>query len=224
MKYSSHLKVMTTSGPQFGRMLRIFAFLSLALVLGGCLFRPSVKTQTFAFSAPLLVATNNASNGCVLSIRRLQIDPPFDGRSLVYRTGDFSYQRDPYAEFLSPPAQELAASISGILGEDGRFKAVVGMGSAAKSDTLVEIDISQLYGDLRKPGSPYAVLAMQVIFVKAMNGLPGEVILERSYSRRIPVESATATDFMKGWNQALVEILGEVASDFRSRENLQTGS
>jgi ABC-type transport auxiliary lipoprotein component len=178
-----------------------------------------MKTQTFAFSIPLPTGTNNASEGHVLSIRALQIAPPFDGRSLVYRTGDFSFERDPYAEFLSSPSEELAFSISGRLVADGCFSAVVEMGSAVKPDTMVEINISQLYGDIRNPTSPFAVLAVQVIFVEATNDLPGKVILQRSYSRRIPVESATAAAFMKGWNQALVEIFAEVKADLRSRES-----
>lgn len=213
---------MTTSVPLSRRMPVIFVFLFLAMVVAGCLYRPSMKTQTFAFGAPLLAATNSAPGGRVLGIRTLQIAPPFDDRSLVYRTGDFSYERDPYAAFLSAPAEELAASISGLLKADGCFSAVVGVGSAATPDTLVEIDISELYGDIRRPASPCAVLAMQVIFVKARNGLPGGVILERTYSRRIPVKAATAPAFMKGWNEALDEILAEVTSDFQSRENLQT--
>jgi cholesterol transport system auxiliary component len=215
---------MTTSAARFRWTPGILGLLSAMFVLGGCLVRPSMKTQTFAFSAPLLVTTNSVPHGRVLGIRSLQVAPPFDERSLVYRTGDYSYEPDPYAQFLSPPSQELAATVSGILSADGYFAAVDGMGSAVTPDVLVEINISQLYGDIRKPGSPYAVLAMQVIFVKAKNGLPGRVILERCYSRRLPVKSATPGAFMEGWNQALVEIFAEVASDFRNRENLQTDS
>jgi len=58
-----------------------------------------------------------------------------------------------------------------------------------------------------------------VIFVKATNDLPDQVILQRSYSRRIPVKSATAAAFMGGWNEALVEIFAEVKADLRRREN-----
>lgn len=217
MKDSSHISAIAASALQF-RMTSLLGLLSLAFVLGGCLTRPSIKTQTFAFTVPLTVATNGAPKGHVLSIRTLQIAPPFDGRSLVYRTGDFSYERDPYAEFLSSPAEELVHSISGILSAERCFSAVVGMGSAVTPDILAEMNISQLYGDIRVPGSPCAVLAMQVIFVKAKNGMPDKVILQRSYSRRIPVKSATAAAFMKGWNKALVEICAEAASDFRNRE------
>jgi cholesterol transport system auxiliary component len=194
------------------------ALLALAFMLSGCLSRAPMKKETFAFSAPTMAVTNAVMGSHVLSIRTLQIDPPFNGRPLVFRTGDFSYERDPYAEFLSSPADGLVVPITLMLRNDGCFSAVVKTGSVARPDTLVEISINQLYGDIRKPGSPNAVLAMQVIFVDATNGLPGKVIFQKNYSRRIPMKSATPAALMEGWNQALVEIFADVASDLRSRE------
>jgi ABC-type uncharacterized transport system auxiliary subunit len=101
------------------------------------------------------------------------------------------------------------------LGADGNFAAVVKAGSAVKPDTLLEINISQLYGDIRTPANPCAVLAMRVTFIHATNGLPGRVILQRNYSRRIPIKSATPAALLEGWNQALAEIFAEVVSDLR---------
>ena len=90
----------------------------------------------------------------MLEIRTLQIAPPFDGRPLIYRTGEFSYQRDPYAGFLGLPAEGLVGPISEMLRRDGGFSEVVQPGSAVRPDTMVEITIYQLYGDIRKPEVP----------------------------------------------------------------------
>ena len=192
--------------------------LAFALTLSGCLSRAPMKKETLAFSVSAMTTKKGATGTHVLSIKTLQIDPPFNGRSLIYRTGEFSYERDPYAEFLGTPADELVAPITQMLRDDGGFSAVVKTGSAAKPDTMVEININQLYGDIRRPGSPEAVLAMQVIFMNATNGLPGKVIFQQNYSRRIPMKSATPSALMEGWNQALVEIFADMASDLRSRE------
>jgi ABC-type uncharacterized transport system auxiliary subunit len=194
------------------------AFLVFAFTFSGCLSRSPMKIETFAFSAPTMTGTNSTESGHVLSIRALQIDPPFDGRSLVYRTGEFSFERNPYAEFLGPPADGLVATTTEFLRNNGCFSAVVKTGSAAKPDTLAEININQLYGDIRKPGNPTAVLAMQVIFMNATNGLPGKVIFQKNYSRRIPMKSTAPAALMEGWNQAMAEIFADVASDLRSRE------
>lgn len=192
--------------------------LGFALTLGGCLSRAPMKKETLAFNAPIITATNGAIGSRVLSVRTLQIDPPFNGRTLVYRTGEFSYERDPYAEFLGPPADGLTTLITEKLRNDGCFKAVVKTGSAALPDTIVEININELYGDIRKSGSPEAVLAMQVIFMNATNGLPGKVIFQQNYSRRIPMKATTPAALMEGWNQALNEIFDDVASDLRNGE------
>src|SRR5271163_889849 len=79
-----------------------FATFLLVCICGltGCISRPALNKQTFAFSAPAISATNVVAINRVLGIRNLQIATPFEGRSLVYRTGEFSYVRDPYAEFL----------------------------------------------------------------------------------------------------------------------------
>lgn len=198
---------------------RIFGSLLLAFTLSfcGCLSRPALNEQTFAFSTPALLTINGPASHRVLGIKSLQIAPPFDGRLFVYRTGEFSYERDPYAGFLCLPAEQLVAPISEIFRKNGRFSDVVTAGSATQPDVSVDITITQLYGDIRKPKTPFAVLAMRVTFLEVTNGLPGEVILQRNYARRIPMASTAPAELMAGWNRALVQILGEVASDYRSQ-------
>ena len=194
-------------------------FPAVALVFSGCLSRPPMNKQTFAFNAPVTSGTNEMANSHVLGIKSLQVAPLFNDRSLVYRTGEFLYQRDPYAEFLGPPAEVLFTPVSEMLRNDGGFSAVVRAGDAVKPDIMVEINVSQLYGDIRDAKSPSAVLSMQVIFMEATNGMCGRVIFQKDYSRQIPVKAASAAALMEGWNQALTEIIAEAASDFRSREN-----
>lgn len=187
-----------------------------AFTLSGCLSKPSLNKQTFVFTAP--VSTNDVSGTHVLGIKSLRISPPFDGRALIYRTGEFTYQRDPYAEFLSRPAELLIAPVSQMLQGQGCFSAVVEPSGAMKPDTLVQIHISELYGDIRKPGNPGAVLSMNVLFIEATNGMPGRVILQKNESRWIPMKSAAPTALMEGWNRALVEIFADVVSDFHQKE------
>jgi len=211
---------MKTSQIQHRLASRIFSALFLASVFGlaGCISRPVLNKQTFTFNAPAISATNVVAGGHVLGIRKLQIAAPFDDRSFVYRTGEFSYVRDPYAGFLESPTDALLAPMRGWLRDSGSFNAVVEAGSALKPDTLVEINVSQLFGDFRLSEHPAAAITMQFVFFDAPNGIPGKVILQQAYSRSIPLSAPTAAALMKGWNQALTEILAEVSSDFRRSE------
>lgn len=188
-------------------------FILIAFALSGCLSRAPLKKETLAFS-PNLSHTNETTSGGVLAIRSLQVTPPFEGLALVYRTGEFAYDQDPYALFLNSPAALLVPAISDILVNNGCFRAVVQMGSAVKPDTLAEINVTQLYGDIREPGKPSAVLAMHVVLMDATNGMAGKVILQKNYSSQIPIKSTSPTALMEGWNQALMKILAEVQSDF----------
>ncbi len=125
-------------------------------------------------SPPPRPAPKPASGSRVLGIRSLQVAAPFEGRSFVYRTGEFSYDRDPYAEFMVPPADELVAPMCDWMRGTGLFSAVEETGSALKANTLVEIHVTQLYGDFRPGESATAVLTMRFEFFDAANGVRGQ--------------------------------------------------
>jgi ABC-type uncharacterized transport system auxiliary subunit len=196
----------------------VAALLAAVCALSGCVSRPSLHKQTFTFTAPATDPTNVVAGDRVLAIRRLQIAPPFDGRSLVYRTGEFSYARDPYAEFLDSPAEEMTAPVRTWLRGDGGFSAVVERGSALTPGTLVEINVTRLFGDFRRPEHSAAVIGMQFVFFDAPNGVPGKPLFQKEYSRDMPLSAPTAAALMAGWNQALADILAEAASDLRHSE------
>lgn len=191
----------------------------VALAFSGCVSRPALDDKTFDFTVPAVTATNRGAGNAVLEIASLKVAAPFDGRALVYRMGEYSYERDPYAQFLGLPAEDLAAPVCAILRGTGCFSDVVAAGSGLKPDILVEITVDQLYGDFRTPKKPYAVLAMQITFLDATNGMPGRVVLPRYYVRRIPMDSTSPASLMGGWNRGLNEILQEAASDFRRGQN-----
>src|SRR5258707_14554410 len=99
------------------------SLLLLAAVGGltGCLSKPALNKQTFAFSVSSAATTNHVNSHHILGIKKLQIAAPFEGRSLVYRTGEFSYERDPYAEFLDAPGEVLLPALSEWLRRSGNF-------------------------------------------------------------------------------------------------------
>jgi len=187
--------------------------------LTGCLSRPVLKEQTFAFNVPAGGTTNAVASQRVLGIRNLQIAVPFAGRTLIYRTDEFSYVRDPYAEFLELPADELVAPIREWFRGSGDFRGVAEAGSALKPDILLEINVSQLFGDFRQLQHPLAILTMQVTFFDAPKGMPIGVILQREYSRQISLNAPSAAALMKGWGQALGEILIEMSADLQTAIN-----
>ena len=193
--------------------MKAIPFAAICL-LTGCLARPHLNRQTFLFAPPPPPAPTVALASRVLGIRSLQVAAPFDGRAFVYRAGATSYERDPYAEFLAPPADGLISPIRRWWREAGEFRDVTEDDSALKPDTLVEIHVGQIYGDFRSLDKPAAVLAMRFVFFDAPNGVAAKVILQREYARHIPLQARTAAALMEGWNQALAQILDLAMLDF----------
>ncbi len=186
------------------------------LLLGGCLSRPALVKQSFVFSGPPITSETSGErqdHGRVLELRRLTVAAPFDGQPLVYRTGEFSYERDPYAEFLVPPEQALAGPVRAYLAASGDFSAVVEPGSAERPNTVVEVAVERLYGDFQNHSRPLAVLALRFTLFSAPNGLPGKILMQKTYPRRVPLGSRTAAGVVKGLNEALNQIMSQVNRD-----------
>jgi hypothetical protein len=187
----------------------------ISIFAGGCLSRPALVKESFAFALPSVVSnTPTAATDRVLAIRRIGVEPPFDDPSLIYRTGEFSYERDHYAGFLVSPAEGFVAPIRDYFRGNPLFRAVSESGSALKANTVVEISVYQFYGDFRKSSQPAAVLGMRFVFFDAVNGLPGNLLVAKNYLQRIPISSRTPAALMEGWNEALNHVLSSTVSDF----------
>lgn len=191
------------------RVLLISAFL-----LGGCLSRPSLEKQSFAFAVPP-ASENTPATGPELGVRRIQVASPFDSQSLTYRTGPFSFERDPYAQFLAAPDQILIAPVCQYLRNSGLFRRVAEPNSGVTPEVELEIVVLQLYGDFHDHVRPAAVLQMRFLAYKS-GGASTDVLLQKEYSRNVPLQARTAAALVAGWNEALREITTEAAGDIKS--------
>ncbi|HXT11499.1 MAG TPA: ABC-type transport auxiliary lipoprotein family protein [Candidatus Angelobacter sp.] len=185
-----------------------------AVALGGCLSRPNLVKETFAFSSPK-ASTAETNEGPVIGIRQISVAPQFDGQSFTYRTGELSYERDPYAGFLVSPEESLAEPLREELRNSGAFRAVTEPDSQLKPDVELEISVPQLYGDFRDKARPVAVLQMRFLATKNTGGKP-KVLLQKDYVRKIPLSARTAAALMAGWNQALQQITTDAANDLKA--------
>jgi cholesterol transport system auxiliary component len=200
-------------GPRVATWLLLLALVSL---LTGCLSRPALHTQTLAFDPPADLPPKGATRSQrVVSIRSLRVAAPFDDRSLVYRVRDFSYEADPYAEFLVSPGESLRPPIRSWMRQSDLFKTVVEPGSALKPNTMAEITVLELYGDFREPPEPAAVLTVRFVLLDSPEGIAGKLAFEGEYSRRVLLKAKSAHALMAGWNEALNQILDQLGSDLR---------
>ena len=81
----------------------------------------------------------------------------------------------------------------------------------------LEATVTELYGDFR-PGKPAAaVMAVQFTLVN-VDAVGSGLVFERTISRRVPLERATPDALVRGYGQAVSEILSELAGDLAARK------
>jgi hypothetical protein len=202
--------------PRGGRPL-VCSCLALALVIStGCLSRAPLAKESFMLSSPASKASIRRSGTGVLAVKAPIVTPPFEGRSFVYRTGENSFERDPYAEFLTSPGRALAKPIRVYLRNSAVFRNVTEPDSTLKPDRRVEVHAIELYGDFRKSTNAAAVLTLRFIFLDGPVGSPDKVKLQMDCARRIELKERTPAALVEGWNLGLEQIMADVVKELKS--------
>jgi len=198
---------------------QIVPLLAIAWGLTGCLSKPALVKRTYALQATAVTHPAESAQGTV-SIRPCEVSPLFSSRSFVYRTGPDAYETDPYAGFLVSPDTALSIPIRGYLRGSGLFSDVVDPGSAVRADYMLEVHVSELYGDLRETGQAASVLSMRLILLNGGTNTPPKVVFAKNYSRRTPIDQNSAAAVVAGWNRSLGDIMAEAVTDLSAARRL----
>ena len=194
-------------------MRRLVPIMMLAVALCGCASGPNWKRQAFAFSLPADPPTTNATEK-ITGLSRVSISPIFQSRSFTYRTGENSYEQDPYAGFLIPPERALAESIRAWMRASGVYGCVVESGSGIVPNLMVEVSINELYGDFRNRSQPVATMGLHVMCYGIQDGLPRRIVFERFCSHETPLPQKTPRALMAAWDADLREIMNQINSEY----------
>ena len=196
--------------------MKIGLYFVLLLALSGCLSRKPLTKQTFALTVSHPAHVTAPANAPSLTLRQIFVAAPFDSPAFTYRTGQFSYERDPYAGFIVSPAETLNDPIRALLQNSGKFSSVNAADSSIRGDLDLEISVTQLYGDFQNKSQPAAVLEMHFVMFKQpehFSRSSKSIIVDKTYSRRIPLKASTAGAFVEAVNQALGQVVTQFADD-----------
>jgi len=182
-------------------------------LLCGCSSGPSWQSRTFSFSVPVDPPGTNVPTN-VIALNRISISPIFQTRSFTYRTGENSYEKDPYAGFIIPPERTLAEAIRGWMRAGGAFGRVLEPGSGLAPTQIAEITISELYGDFRNSSQPVGRMELHFVCYGIEDGTSRRVILDRVCARETPLAKKTADALMVAWDTDLREIMEEINSEY----------
>ncbi len=196
---------------------RLPALLAAALTtVCGCLAKPALVAQTFSIDPPPPREAARSRLARVVSLKKVEVAPQFDGKSLLYRTGDHELERDPYASFAAPPGDMLTAAIREYLRNARCVRDVVEPGDELPADLLVEVYASELSGDFRRADDAAGVLSLQFLVLPARVASDTAPLLRREYSRRNRVPRRAAGAVVVAWNQGLSEVMQDFLGDLEA--------
>ena len=152
--------------------------------------------------------------GKVLTVRRIRVTPKYEGKGLVYRLSELSYESDFYNEFFISPASMFTEEIRKRLSESGLFKLVVAPSSILDTTYILEGTVTSLYGDYRVKTAPKAVLEIQFFLLQETDNNP-KMIFQNQYHKEEPLKDNTPEALVTSWNSVFNQILTEFETDLK---------
>jgi cholesterol transport system auxiliary component len=188
--------------------------LTALAVAGGCLAKPPLVPQLFSIDPPAAEEPRRSSGAYVVSVKKVQVAPLFEGRDLIYRTGEHRLERDPYASFAAPPGDMLTGAVRAYLRNAAFAREVVEPGGELRPDLLIEVYATEISGDLRRADDAAAVLRLHFLVIPGGSDRhPGPPLLQKEYASRIRLPRRTADAITTAWNQGLSAVMREVVGD-----------
>lgn len=189
----------------------------LFLVCSSCvnLERSSPERHYFVIELPSGANQTAPSGEDVLMVANLRISPRYADRSFVYRTSDAGYESDYYNQFLASPDVMISEELRKGLASASQFKFVVGPANPLQPNYALEGSINSLYGDFRNAAQPAAVLEMD-FFLYRENSNDQAVVIQKRYVKSVPLNAKSPEALVKGWDQALQEIIAALAADLKA--------
>jgi uncharacterized lipoprotein YmbA len=187
-----------------------------ALALAACsIGKPIPAPNTYVVQPPAPESMPSVASGTEsLRLGNVRVAAAYAGTALVYRMDDVRFTSDPYSRFIAEPGTMLGDQMVAWFGHTGRFP-IVGPESTLPAHYLLETTVTELYGDFRSGRVPAAVLAVQFALIDQTGARP-KAVLERSIARRVDLPQASPDALVRGYGDALAQILAELSTDLQA--------
>lgn len=190
--------------------------LTATLLLAGCgslLDKPYPARHSYLLEVDPPPAPHRPRQGPVLAVRRFDVSQAFAGRNFVIRRDDVAAEPDFYDAFVVPPAAMIRSATAQWLTKTGLFEAVIAGSSALQPNWELEARINAIYGDFRH--APRAVLEIEFRVID-VEMVPGALVHKSDLRQAAPLDAATPTALVRGWDWALASILDEFEASLQS--------
>jgi cholesterol transport system auxiliary component len=201
--------------PILARVTVFAPLAALALAAGCSLTRPAPVKQAYLLDPPPPPVSATTRPG-TLRVGVVTVAAPFRDRPLVVREAELRYETDYYREWIVPPSAMIGETLARSLDRSRVFGRVVPPGTAPDSDFVIDAFVSALYADSRDASKPGAELAIGFYVSRANTS--GAPVWSKEYRRRIPISAGSSDTYVAAQNEALGDILAELARDLATAQ------
>lgn len=149
-----------------------------------------------------------------VSLRPFLISQRYKKGEFVYRLSNYQYESDFYNVFFITPEDMILSQTRDWVSESGIFRNVLDSGSVILPDYVIEANIVSLHGDYRNPESPLALIELQFLLVNTSKP-ESEVVLQKNYVARFPIQEREPESLVAGWNEAFSRIMTHFEKDIQ---------
>ncbi len=191
------------------------ALLALCVVACVSIEKSYPDKRYFVLEAGGNLTPSNPSANETLQVSNIRVSPRYADRSFVYRTSEAGYESDFYNQFLVSPSSLITEEVRKDLIGSQLFNYVISPSNQSQPTYVLEGTVNTLYGDFRNTDSPRAVLEMEFFLTSEIPTKAG-ILLQKRYAKSVPLTGRTPEALVKGWNQALEEILTSLTADLKA--------
>jgi cholesterol transport system auxiliary component len=173
------------------------------------------EKRYFALEVGAAGNPENPGGNEILEVSNLRVSPRYSDKNFVYRLSDVGYETDFYNQFLVLPAALITEEVRKSLADSQLFKHVISSASQLQPSYVLEGTVNALYGDFRKANAPVAVLETEFFLNSTIPTKPG-IIMQKRYTKSVPLSGRSPEALVKGWNEALEAILTSLVADLKT--------
>jgi cholesterol transport system auxiliary component len=168
--------------------------------------RPYVETLRFPLNPERPAGAARGQGRRVLLVRLMRAAPGQQVRGLRSLRRDGTEAVEFYAEWVAPPAEAAEDALRRWLAASLRFAAVVAPGTRARTDLVLEAELTALVADLR---TGEARAGLSVVLLRE-GALSSDVVLQRAITGRAPLAGEQPAQMAAGMVTALGAALAEL--------------
>lgn len=149
-----------------------------------------------------------------LALRPLRVAPEFETKSFITLRERGRVEADFSHHFFLPPGEMLTGLVRQWLSQAEVFAHVTDLSSFKVPDLVLEGFVPVL-ARKSSDGTPKAVLSMQFLLLRPGRDAAAHIVLQRDYRQEVDLRGPSPQELVQGWNQALMQILGDFEADLR---------